>query len=358
MRIEGENGEHTHVMADGTVVTHSHASDGSHSHGHTHTHTMPDGTVVTHSHGPEDGHTHSHTMADGTAVTHTHGSGHSHEAYSHDADAHAAHAHKHTHTHTMADGTVVTHTHSHAEEQAHTDVSPGQAQELPMNCSVRGAAVAGQPGLIELEQQVMAKNDRLAERNRAFFLGRKLVALNLMSSPGSGKTTLLERTLRELDGDSLVLEGDQETSRDAARIRDTGVPVVQINTGTGCHLEADMVWHGLEKLDPPMGATLFIENVGNLVCPALFDLGEDARVVLFSVTEGEDKPLKYPHMFRKADLVLLTKVDLMPHLDFDREEAIRSVRAVAPDAEILELSSKSGEGFDRWQEWIAKRRQP
>ncbi len=202
----------------------------------------------------------------------------------------------------------------------------------------------------------MAKNERLAERNRAFFLGRKLSVVNLMSSPGSGKTCLLERTLTELRPhvDVAVLEGDQETSNDAARLRQTGAPVVQINTGTGCHLEADMVWRGLSQLDPPAGSTLFIENVGNLVCPALFDLGEHARVVLFSVTEGEDKPVKYPHMFRRADLVLLTKTDLLPYLEFDLDRAHSSITEVAPDAEVLQLSTKSGEGVDAWVQWLKR----
>ena len=259
--IEGENGEHTHVLPDGTVVSHSHDHDHDHDHSHDHDH---------------------------------------------------HHGHEH---------------HDHAAPRVET-----------------------------LEQKVLAKNDRLAERNRGWFAGRGVLSLNVMSSPGSGKTTLLERTLREVPGPTSVIEGDQETARDAERLRATGAPVIQVNTGTGCHLEADMVWLGLQKLDPAAGSVLFIENVGNLVCPALFDLGEAARVVLFSVTEGEDKPLKYPHMFKTADLVLLTKVDLLPHLDFDLEEAKRCVAAVAPDAPILMLSAKSGEGLDSWLDWIASRR--
>ena len=189
---------------------------------------------------------------------------------------------------------------------------------------------------------------------RAFVLPirREVFALNLMSSPGSGKTLLLERTLRELDEPSAVVEGDQETARDAERLRATGVPVVQVNTGTGCHLEADMVWMGLQTLKPNAGSVVFIENVGNLVCPALFDLGEHKRVVLFSITEGEDKPLKYPHMFKAADLVLITKMDLLPHLDFDLDEAKRAVATIAPDARILEVSTKSGDGLAAWYDWI------
>ncbi|MEM1028742.1 MAG: hydrogenase nickel incorporation protein HypB [Myxococcota bacterium] len=208
-----------------------------------------------------------------------------------------------------------------------------------------------------LEAKVLAKNDRLAERNRGWFAGRGVFALNVMSSPGSGKTTLLERTLRELGATSSVVEGDQETDRDAERLRATGVPVVQVNTGTGCHLEADMVWMGLQALQPESDSVVFIENVGNLVCPALFDLGEHRRVVLFSITEGEDKPLKYPHMFRVADLVLITKVDLLPHLDFDLDEARRSVAAVAPEARIVEVSTKSGAGLEAWYAWLREGRE-
>ncbi len=284
-------GEHSHVLADGTVVTHSHSHARSHTHAHDHT-------------------------------AHTH------------ADEHTSHAHVHEHT-------------SHAHAHEHT--SHAHAHDAPI--------VARAPAEVHtLETRVLAKNDQLAERNRAFFQGRRLFVVNLMSSPGAGKTTLLEATLRAREGEVAVLEGDQETANDAARIRETGAPAVQINTGTGCHLEADMVWHGLERLDPPAGATLFIENVGNLVCPALFDLGEDVRVVLFSTTEGEDKPLKYPHMFRRADLVLFTKTDLLPHLDFDAARARDAVARIAPDAEVLDLSARTREGMDGWLAWLDERR--
>lgn len=253
-----------------------------------------------------------------------------------------------THTHVMPDGSVVTHAHDHAQAHDHEhghEHSHEHSHEHERSHEHRGE-------VIQLAARVMEKNDRLAERNRAFFLGRELTVVNLMSSPGAGKTALLVRTLKELGSDVAVLEGDQETSRDAERIRETGAPVVQINTGTGCHLEADMVWRGLEQLDPAAGATLFIENVGNLVCPALFDLGEDARVVLFSVTEGEDKPLKYPHMFRRADLVLMTKVDLLPHLDFELDRALAAVSHIAPDAAVLQVSAKTGVGLDAWYAWL------
>jgi len=181
-----------------------------------------------------------------------------------------------------------------------------------------------------------------------------MLALNLMSSPGSGKTTLLERTIREM-GTQLeisVLGGDQETQNDAARIAATGCKVFQINTGTGCHLDAEMVARGMRALAPLPDSVLMIENVGNLVCPALFDLGERARVVMLSVTEGEDKPVKYPHMFRSASLMLLTKTDLLPHLDFDVERCIDYARQVNPRLEVRPLSARSGEGMGGWYDWL------
>jgi len=203
------------------------------------------------------------------------------------------HAEDGTHTHVLADGTVVTHTHHHdpGHEHRHDDVeghdpTHSHAHGHEHRRSDANRTVRSEPTAIDVEVQILAKNDRLAERNRGWFLGRDVVALNLMSSPGSGKTTLLEKTLVRMADRSAVLEGDQETDADAARIRATGARVVQINTGQGCHLEAEMVWHGLQHLALEPASNLFIENVGNLVCPALFDLGESAKVVLFSVTEG------------------------------------------------------------------------
>ena len=193
-------------------------------------------------------------------------------------------------------------------------------------------------------------NDRMAARNREFFRSRNLLAINVISSPGSGKTTLLARTIERL-GDGLrtgVIVGDLETDNDAARLRKTGAPVVQITTGTLCHLDAAMVARAIGCLDADTLGLLFIENVGNLVCPADFDLGENLRVALLAVTEGEDKPLKYPPLFRFADVVLVTKTDLAPHLDFDRSAALASIRAVNPDARIFEVSSKNGDGMDAW----------
>jgi hydrogenase nickel incorporation protein HypB len=203
---------------------------------------------------------------------------------------------------------------------------------------------------VPIEEAILAKNDWLAQRNRAWLAERGIVALNLMSSPGAGKTTLLERTIRALgSGIALsVIEGDQETARDAERIRETGIPVIQINTGAGCHLDAEMVARALLVLDPAPRSLLFVENVGNLVCPALFDLGERAKVVVTSVTEGEDKPLKYPHMFRAAEVVVLNKTDLLPHVGFDTAAWLDNVHRVCPRPRVFHVSARSGEGMEAW----------
>jgi hydrogenase nickel incorporation protein HypB len=209
-------------------------------------------------------------------------------------------------------------------------------------------------GTLHLQEEILAKNNMFAERNRGWFEGRNVLALNLVSSPGSGKTTLLERTIRDLGGElSLnVIEGDQETANDAERIRATGCKVVQINTGTGCHLDATMVGRGLKQLDPPTGSVVLIENVGNLVCPALFDLGERAKVVVVSVTEGDDKPIKYPHMFRASSLMLLNKIDLLPYVRFDVDRCLEYVRQVNPSLRVIQLSATNGEGLATWYEWL------
>jgi len=250
------------------------------------------------------------TTFDGSESTHANGHSHPHGH---------AHGHDHSHEHDPADG-------SHAHES-------------------RSATRT-----IRLEQQILAHNDRRAERNRGWLEARGVVVWNLMSSPGSGKTTLLERTIRDL-GEEVsigIIEGDQATFHDAERIRAAGARVVQINTGTGCHLEAEMIAGALERLDPPSGSRIVIENVGNLVCPALFDLGESARAVVVSVTEGEDKPIKYPHMFRDADVMLLNKIDLLPHLRFDADRCIEWARRVNPRLEVLRVSALTGEGMDAW----------
>jgi hydrogenase nickel incorporation protein HypB len=208
---------------------------------------------------------------------------------------------------------------------------------------------------VDVGEAILARNDALAGEIRRELGGRGCTLVNIMGSPGAGKTALLEVTVPELAGRCAVVEGDQETLLDAERIRAAGGRVVQINTGTGCHLDATMLRDGLAELEPAAGAVVFVENVGNLVCPALFDLGEHARVVLASVTEGEDKPVKYPHMFRSADLVLLTKVDLLPYLSFDAGLFAAMVRRVRPDAPVLRVSTVDGTGLDGWYGWLADR---
>jgi hydrogenase nickel incorporation protein HypB len=216
------------------------------------------------------------------------------------------------------------------------------------------------PGLrthtLELEVAVLAKNDELAVENRAWLTARGITALNVMSSPGAGKTTLLERTIAASGRPVAVIEGDQETVFDAERIRAAGARAVQVNTGSGCHLDATMVARALETLRPEDGSVLFIENVGNLVCPALFDLGEHRKVVVVSVTEGDDKPLKYPHMFAAADVVVLNKTDLMPYVDFDVDRLTADARTLRPDVQVLPVSARTGENLDAWFAWVGQRR--
>lgn len=214
----------------------------------------------------------------------------------------------------------------------------------------------GDARLIRLEQDLLGENNRYAAANRLQFRDRATFVVNLVSSPGSGKTTLLARTAEALKADMpvAVIEGDQQTSVDAERIRRAGVPAVQVNTGRICHLDAHMIGHAVEDLALRDGGVLFIENVGNLVCPAEFDLGEDHKVVVMSVTEGEDKPLKYPHMFAAADLMLLNKTDLLPHVSFDVERCTEYARRANPDIEVLAISATAGDGMHRWYQWIRR----
>src|SRR5882757_1225514 len=233
----------------------------------------------------------------------------------------AGHAHPHGHSHD--------HDHSHSHEKPRTET-------------------------ITLEQKVLAKNDVLAEQNRQWLADRRILAFNVTSSPGAGKTTLLELTIRRLSSQRRVsvIEGDQETLLDADRITAAGARAVQVNTGAGCHLDADMIERALHTLEPDADSLLFIENVGNLVCPALFDLGEHSKVVVISVTEGTDKPLKYPHMFAAAGLVLINKMDLLPYVDFDVELCAQHARSVNPEVGIIPVSATKGDGMENWYQWI------
>ncbi|MBY6209359.1 MULTISPECIES: hydrogenase nickel incorporation protein HypB [Halomonas] len=300
--------DHTH---------HDHAHDHKHDH-HAHHHAHPYG----HGHGHHPGHSHDHH--------HDHGHDHHHD-------------HGHSYSHDQA-GSVT------AGAEPHLDCGSGPA----------GVEVAGlsQRRLIEIETDVLSRNNRIADSVRQQLEAKGVLSLNLVSSPGSGKTTLLVETIRRLGPDGLaVIEGDQQTANDAQRIRETGVPALQVNTGKGCHLDASMIERALPRVMPAELGLLFIENVGNLVCPSGFDLGEDAKVVILSLTEGEDKPLKYPHMFAAASLMLLSKMDLAPHVDVDIEACEAYARQINPDIEIIRLSARSGEGMDRWLQWIAQRRE-
>jgi hydrogenase nickel incorporation protein HypB len=258
-----------------------------------------------------------------------HGDLHYHAHHIHDDDHSHDHVHYHDHVHD--------HDHDHDHDHSHDDTAHSRAST------------------VLLEQNVLAKNAALAERNRAWFSGREILALNLVSAPGAGKTTLLERTVQDLQHEQtfFVIEGDQATTNDSLRIKAAGAPVVQINTGSGCHLDADMVARGLAELKPAFGSILMIENVGNLVCPALFDLGESAKVAILSVAEGDDKPIKYPHMFQAASLLLINKIDLLPYVDFDLDRCRAYARQVNPAIEIMTLSAKTGEGLATWFDWIS-----
>lgn len=210
--------------------------------------------------------------------------------------------------------------------------------------------------IISVEQAVLAENDRLAQRNRGWFEGRGVLALNLVSSPGAGKTTLLEKTIEALSPtvELTVIEGDQMTTNDAERIRAAGASALQINTGAGCHLEADMIAAATKKLNPTPGSIMMIENVGNLVCPAMFDLGERMKIAIVSTTEGDDKPVKYPYMFSASEVVVVNKIDLAPYVDFDAERISANIRKVNPQARIFMLSARTGEGMAEWIDFLAE----
>jgi hydrogenase nickel incorporation protein HypB len=307
-RIEGD-AMHEHVHADGTAHRHAHPHDAAHAHGHAHEHV--------------------HVHADGTVHSHAHDHSHDH---AHD------HSHDHAHQHT--------HDHAHDGEALHFGLGPAHAHAPGMS----------QARMVQIERDILAKNDELARANRRRLAEHGIFALNLVSSPGSGKTTLLVETIRRLARELAicVIEGDQQTTHDADRIRATGVRAVQVNTGKGCHLDAAMVDRALDRLAPPDDALLFIENVGNLVCPSAFDLGEAHKVVVLSVTEGEDKPLKYPDMFAASSLMLLNKIDLLPYLAFDVGRAIDYARRVNPAIDVLQVSATTGAGFDAWLDWIRR----
>jgi hydrogenase nickel incorporation protein HypB len=235
--------------------------------------------------------------------------------------------------------------HVHSHEHSHNDHTHHHHHE-------------GETEHVELNKKILGQNDLLAERNRGFFEAKEIVTLNLVSSPGSGKTSILVKTLEQLKNDipMAVIEGDQRTSLDAARIMETGVSVVQVNTQTGCHLDAAMVNAALKELTVPQNGILIIENVGNLVCPALFDLGEQFRILVVSVTEGDDKPLKYPYMFASAHLCLINKIDLLPYVDFDINKFKDNALRTNHHLQFIELSARTEEGMQTWYSWLKETR--
>lgn len=284
-------------------------------------------------HHHEHSHPHDHKHGHGHERGHEHGPGSHHHGHDHDHP----HSHAHLHTHTHAHDEVE---HEHEHEHEHE-------------------AGVQERRTIDVRRAILDKNDRLAERNRGYFRARGLLVLNFLSSPGSGKTTFIREAVKTLQPEfkTGVIVGDLATDNDAQRLRESGAPVVQITTGTVCHLEAEMVGRAVKQLDLNGLDLLIIENVGNLVCPASYDLGEDLRIVLLSVTEGEDKPLKYPPMFQSADVVIISKIDLAQACNYDRETALANIRRVAPKARVLETSAKTRQGMDAWREFVAQQHQ-
>jgi hydrogenase nickel incorporation protein HypB len=268
--------------------------------------------------------------------------GHSKQHPSRARETSGLHEHEHEHEHVDVDVDVDEHV-SRARQTSAVHDHDHERTPVP----------ASDLRLLHLECDLLAKNDSLADANHTWLSDRRILALNILGGPGAGKTTLLERTVRALyPAPVSVLEGDQATTNDADRVRAAGASAVQINTGSGCHLDAAMVSVGLEVLDPLPGSLLFIENVGNLVCPSLFNLGEEAKVLLLSVTEGEDKPLKYPHAFRSASVLVITKLDLLPHLRFDLDRCLDLARRVNPGLRIFCLSAQRGDGLGDWYDWL------
>jgi len=299
----------------------------------------------------EGEHEHTHVHADGTMHSHAPPHGPAEGDHVHVQHEHHHHGHEHLHEHVHADGTR--HAHSHAHGFDHDHAHAPEEGHAAAHSHASGLSTAQK---VQIERDILGANNEIAARNRRFFEEAGILALNLVSSPGAGKTTLLVETIRQL-GTALplaVIEGDQQTSVDAERIRGAGARALQVNTGKGCHLDAGQVERALAVLQPVQDSLLFIENVGNLVCPSAFDLGEAHKVVVLSVTEGEDKPLKYPDMFAASSLLVLNKIDLLPHVDFDVERAVGYARRVRPGLDVLQVSAKTGAGMQAWLAWIRR----
>ncbi|EMT6575889.1 MULTISPECIES: hydrogenase nickel incorporation protein HypB [Providencia] len=328
-KIEGDDHHHGH--------DHHHDHDQHHGHDHHHDHDHHD-------------HQHDHESHGQTVIIHHH--------YYHQGDVHN---HYHQYEPAPAENKSKKHKHKHKHKHiyqtAEASFKPaGEHHDLDYGHGEAGTHAPGisQKRMLQIEMDVLDKNNHLAEHNREDFNQKNILALNLVSSPGSGKTTLLTETLLRLRDkiNCAVIEGDQQTTNDAQRIRETGVSAIQVNTGKGCHLDAQMVHDATARLDLADNSLLFIENVGNLVCPASFDLGERHKVAVLSVTEGEDKPLKYPHMFAAADIMLLNKIDLLPYLNFDVDACIANAKQVNPNIQVIQVSAIRGEGMDAWLAWL------
>ncbi|EPP7626670.1 hydrogenase nickel incorporation protein HypB [Providencia rettgeri] len=330
-KIEGDDHHHGHDHH------HDHDHDQNHGHDHHHDHDHHD-------------HHHDHESHGQTVIIHHH--------YYHQGDVHN---HYHQYEPAPAENKSKKHKHKHKHKHiyqtAEASFKPaGEHHDLDYGHGEAGTHAPGisQKRMLQIEMDVLDKNNYLAEHNREDFNQKNILVLNLVSSPGSGKTTLLTETLLRLRDkiNCAVIEGDQQTTNDAQRIRETGVPAIQVNTGKGCHLDAQMVHDATARLDLADNSLLFIENVGNLVCPASFDLGERHKVTVLSVTEGEDKPLKYPHMFAAADIMLLNKIDLLPYLNFDVDACIANAKQVNPNIQVIQVSATRGEGMDAWLAWL------
>lgn len=345
-RIAGHEDDHDHAHHHDHDHAHDHEHHHEHGHKHDHHHAHEQSaprTLIIHHHYHHQGDVHHHyhgVRAPMSAEGHDHPHEHHHD-HPHDHQHDHAHSHDHAHPHDHS------HDHDHDHQQGDLHYGKGEA-----GLSVPGM---GQRQLIAIEMDVLAKNNALAAHNREHFDEAAQLVLNLVSSPGSGKTTLLCETLRQLADKRpcAVIEGDQQTSADADRIRATGVPAVQINTGKGCHLDSKMVHDACHQLPANEGGILFIENVGNLVCPASFDLGEKYKVAILSVTEGEEKPLKYPDMFAAAQLMVINKIDLLPYVSFDVARCIENAKRVNPYIQVIQVSATTGEGMDAWLNWLA-----
>ncbi|MGQ7804704.1 hydrogenase nickel incorporation protein HypB [Hafnia alvei] len=367
-RIEGDDHHgHDHHHEHEHHQDHLHGHERSHEHGHDHSHEHGHHHhehEQSHEHGHHHGHQHQHSQDEHpqTVVVHHHyhhtGDVHHHHynyVLASDAELHL-HDHKHKHKNKNKNKHAEKRLEKHLDKHDEKFTPEQQDNDLHYGKGEAGSHAPGmtQRRMLQIEQDVLGKNNHLAEHNREHFTQQHIAALNLVSSPGSGKTTLLTETLKRIADQysCAVIEGDQQTTNDAERIRATGVPAIQVNTGKGCHLDAQMVHDAMHRLNLPDRSLLFIENVGNLVCPASFDLGERHKVAVLSVTEGEDKPLKYPHMFAASSLMIINKIDLLPYLHFDVEACIANAKRVNPQITVIQLSATSGEGMDAWLAWL------